>query len=326
MSLNRARKLFFLNRRKKNACRFWSGVALLTVLDVVIFGLQLLTVMSDATRMILMDLELGISTLFVVELCLRWYANDKEENLCASNVIDTLVVLMSFFFALFEISTPLLAARSARFIRFARASSRCGRNARKSSQSAVEMRNFFLDARQSGAARARKIARASEEDIMPLFLDITTAPELATVFEERPWSSRHAGSRKQTPMAQSEQPILAASKTLKRGARAEIEKADAIDVRARAMASKAKARQRGASPKLKHDDHSDNNHVLVVSSPLLPDEEDQPPRRIVTSTTALVHVLQHAIDQADAHDEPPPRLLSTLRHPDVGLVFLNRDI
>jgi len=107
-----------------NERRFWSGVAILTVVDVVIFGLQLYT-SAEGTRETLMNVELGISTLFVVELCLRFYAHDQEELFCASNVIDSLVVIVSFSLSLVEISTPLLAARSARLIRFARASSRC---------------------------------------------------------------------------------------------------------------------------------------------------------------------------------------------------------
>jgi len=292
----------------------------LTLLDVVIFGLQLYT--PSAT---LMNLELGISTVFVVELCLRFYANDQEELFCASNVIDSLVVVVSFALSLVEISTPLLAARSARLIRFARASSRCGRNARASSRAGVEMRNFFSDARRSGAARARRIARASDEDVVPLFADVAAAKELAAVLEQRPWNQ----SVRMPPLASAQQPVLAAAKTLKRAVRAELENADALDVRFRASAKK----KRPSSSVKKHveaTDDDDSSRVLVVSSSDDDDDdgdEETPKtttRRVVTSVKGLVGIMDHALATAAANGDPPPRLLDAISG--VGLRFLNRDI
>ena len=289
----------------------------MTVLDLVIFMLQAyFTNWTLSTpQKTLMDVELCISTLFLFELCLRCYASEKEELLCASNVIDALVVIVAFSLSLVEISTPVLAARSARLIRLARASSRCSRNARVSTRSAVEMRNFFSDARRSADARARRLNRAKEDDVAPLFLDLGNAPELSAVFDERPWTeSRQQRTKSRAEnssmLAASENPLLNASKSLPRSAKAEIEKADALELKARV---KPKNKRQRVSP-----------HKADDLAPLVDSDNDDPKRTNQSSVKAIVAIFQHAIARADANDHPPPRIIDLLQHS--RLLFLNRDI
>lgn len=303
-------------RRKQVAtiiesCPFWTLIAALTLLDLTLLAWSYWGPKPGSPGDY-QTVELAISTLFVGELALRCYAHDREQLLCAANLFDSFIILSSFVLSLVDVYTPLLAARGARLIRFSATSTRCGRAARNTQRASVEMTNFFRHARSSGRGLAARVAmRASEDDIAPLFIDVAKSAELRAVLLRRPWqgTSRTVADDEETvPLVSA--PILAASASLKRLARAEIDNAAAFEVAARA---KSKAKHKTLS---------------VVAK-----DEEAPPepaqgganKRALTSARALVAVFEHALAHAHSKGVPPPRLLATLRD-DVHLVFLNRDI
>lgn len=225
-----------------------------------------------------------------------------------------MIILSAFVLSLVEVYTPLLAMRAGRLIQLGAASTRCGRAARNTTRSAVEMRSFFDRAGKGLAARVA--ARASESDVAPLFIDVSKSRELAAVFQTRPWENRRQ-LREEGAVPLIEAPVLAAAASLKRLAKAEIENASAIDV-----AYRAKELQRKPHPKLVPVVPPTSGEDIEASSSHAASTQH---KRVVTSARALLAIFEHALNQAREKGAPPPRLLSTLKG-DLDLVFLNRDI
>jgi len=188
------------------------------------------------------------------------------------------------------------------------------------------MRNFFSNARRSGAGYARRVTR--DADVSALFLDLTGAPELRSLLSNRPWiknSSLTEGGARPRGFALHEMPVLAAASTLPQFAKAEIDKADANFLRART----ARNQRQSANYELV----SASNPLLNKIDPESPQEQSedatnniQDKKRVFTSAKALISIFEHALNQARTHDAPPPRLINTLRHDDVSLCFLKREI
>lgn len=287
--------------------RFWLGVSFLTILDLTLFAWQAWGPTTDQTRDDLRTVELLISTLFVGELVLRCYAHDREQLSQPANVLDTAIILSAFFLSLVDVYTPLLAARAARLIRFGATTTRCGRAARNTTRSAVEMRSFFDRAGKGLAARVAM--RATESDIAPLFVDVSKSRELDAVFAGRPWQSSRRTREDSTLI---DAPILASASSIKRLAKTEIENAEAFEMSHRANARKNNSPSRNNSMDLREDAD------LEAAEPVVQ-------KRTLTSSRALVAVLEHAIADAKDKGKPPPRLINCLRA-EVDLVFLKEKI
>ena len=233
---------------------FWMGVAMLTLLDLVLFGWQMLPGTPSATVLALQEAELGISTLFVIELAARCYATDRAELVTPANGFDAAIVVASFVMSLVEHTTPFLALRGVRLLRYA---CRLGRVARKANRSAVEMRALVADVRAAptAAGRAALRARSNEDEVVPLFVDVARAPDVDRAIGLALGSPTN-GAKKKKKKGKSRKDdgdkggsaLLGAIVSLPRAARELLEKAAATAYKAKVNAQAAADAAAAATP------------------------------------------------------------------------------
>ena len=320
---------------------FWMCVALLTCLDLVLFGWQMLPWVTEGTIAALDLAELGISTLFIGEVALRCYAFDRAELLRPENVLDNVIVVAAFIGALIDLSAPFLALRGVRLCRYA---CRISRVANKASRS-VEMRAFIGD-RPTAAGRAARRARSNEDEVAPLFLDVAKAADVDRAVNLALGAAKKRKKKKK--VSEDDGSLLPCVVGLPRAARELLEKAAAraFDAKVAAQALCDAAAQAPAppgsrtnSPRLespKKQSPSDKKGRKPAKNPLHDAEAPPPPPPekallpadldACTSVEGAAALLRHAIADAKQRGQPTPRLAALLRGGKAKLLFLNREI